>query len=384
DSINHHFLSAQSASLCFMAQSGNYNIMDGKMIFLSGSPELEMHYGIKTGRLSGIINHHIPGYLSRNRLPSPAVNRIDDWEEKLEAIANESIPLDLSLIGGIPPWIQMYFDLLQKKSKKSIAELFPELKLLVHGGVNFKPYQKRLEQSLGRKINMIETYPASEAFIAFQEDYLSEGMLLNTDAGIFYEFIPLEQVFEKNPKRLSLAEVEVNRQYAIVISTNAGLWAYLLGDTIRFVSLNPYRIKVTGRIKHQLSAFGEHVIAEEVETAIKLACSEFDVFMEEFTVAPAMGDAQNLPCHEWVIAVSEKPKNEKAFAAYLDEQMYRQNIYYQDLVKGKVIQPLKVRWVKAKTFHNAMKKMGKLGGQNKAPRLMNDRSFVDLLIKNAQ
>lgn len=379
DSINHHFFSAQAATLNYMVQSGNYSIMDGKMIFLSGSPELQLHHGIKCGRLSGIVNHHIPKYLSKNRLPSERINCIEDWEDKLEAIAEESLKLDLRLIGGIPPWTQMFFDLLHKKTGKKILEIFPNLKLLVHGGVNFSPYRSNLIKSLGKEIDMIETYPASEGFFAFQDNYLEEGLLLNTDAGIFYEFVPLELIEEDNPERLWLADVKENQLYALIVSTNSGLWSYNTGDVVKFVSTQPYKIVVSGRVKHQLSAFGEHVIAEEVEKALSYSCEKLNLNVHEFTVAPYFNeDDKTKPSHEWWVAGS-KPHQEDAFINELDKQMCEQNPYYKDLRVGNVISSPKIRWVDNQHFYKAMKKIGKLGGQNKIPRLMNDRSFIELL-----
>lgn len=381
DSIAHHFFSAQTASLLYMEQTGAYKMMDSRMLFLSGSPILKSESGVPTGRLSGIVNHHIPNYLSKNKLPDYQTNCIKKWEEKLDEIVEQSLTLDLSLIGGIPPWVQMYFDKLIEKSGQSISELFPNLKLLVHGGVNFKPYEKRLIESTGKPIDMVETYPASEGFFAFQDNYKEEGLLLNTKAGIYFEFVPLEQISSKNPDRLTIKDVELKKQYALVISTNAGLWSYIVGDTICFTSLNPFRIKVSGRINHFLSAFGEHVIAQEVENAIVNACKHFNTSIEEFTVAPKMAEENELPYHEWVIASSDNDFNKKRFADFLDSEMCLQNIYYKDLIEGNVLQKLKIRWTNSTAFHRAMDEQGKLGGQNKSPRLMNNRLFIDLLLK---
>lgn len=379
DSIGHHFFTAQAASLLYLYHSGNYDLMDGRMLFLSGSPELEMHKGIPTGRLSGIVNHHIPAYLSRNRLPGEAVNQIEDWEAKLDAIIEEAKNLDLRLLGGIPPWMQMFFDRLKINCEKEVKAIFPNLQLLVHGGVNFEPYKIPLEKSIGKPVDMIETYPASEGFIAFQDDYRKNGLLLNTNAGMFYEFIPAEQVHDASADRMSLQEVELGQNYAIVVSSNAGLWAYLLGDTVRFISLKPFRIKVTGRIKHFISAFGEHVIAEEVENAMQKTAQHFNWAVEEFTVAPKVAEESKNSYHEWFVAVNKIPKNLKEIAAYLDQQMQKQNTYYSDLIEGNIIQPLKINCINISAFHEAMRKSGKLGGQNKIPRLKNDRSFVDLI-----
>jgi hypothetical protein len=234
-------------------------------------------HDIQTGRLSGIVNHHVPAYLTKNRLPSYETNCIDDWETKLDAIVKETIGEDMRLISGIPPWMQMYFDRLMEKSGKKIGELFPHFSVLAHGGVNFEPYKAKLMESIGRRIHTIETFPASEGFFAYQDSQTEEGLLLNTNAGMYFEFVPSNEIFNDHPTRISLSDVKLNVNYALIISSNAGLWAYNIGDTIKFVSLQPHRIVVTGRIKHFISAFGEHVIAEEVEYALLKAAEKFQV-----------------------------------------------------------------------------------------------------------
>src|SRR5689334_17585337 len=244
DSIPNHIDTARNALLCYMAQSGNSLFANGKMIFLSGSPELERIGGIPTGRLSGIVNHHIPKYLRSNQLPSYETNCIEDWETKLDAIVKETIAQNMTLISGIPPWVQMYFDRLQERSGKKIKDLFPQFSVLVHGGVNFEPYRSRLFDSIGKKVDTIETFPASEGFFAFQNTQKEEGLLLNTDSGIFFEFIPAAEIFNQNPSRLSLKDVKVGENYALIINNNAGLWGYNIGDTIKFTSIDPYKIVV--------------------------------------------------------------------------------------------------------------------------------------------
>ncbi len=380
DSISNHINAARNALLCYMHESGNTAFADGKMIFLSGSPELERIGGVPTGRLSGIVNHHIPYYLRRNQLPSFPTNCIDDWEEKLAKIVEETIDKDMTLISGIPPWTQMYFDALLKQSGKSIGELFPNLQLLVHGGVNFEPYKAKLLQSIGRPIATIETYPASEGFIAFQDSQEAEGLLLNTNAGIFYEFVPANEIFTDHPTRLSLAEVQLGVNYAIILNTNAGLFGYKIGDTVKFVSLQPYRIVVTGRTKHFISAFGEHVIGEEVEQALLSTVSAFSTAIVEFTVAPQINVASSeLPYHEWLIEFETVPSNLGQLAEQVDQQMRRLNIYYDDLRTGNILQCLKIKPLQKNGFINYMKSIGKLGGQNKVPRLSNDRKIADQL-----
>jgi hypothetical protein len=350
------------------------------MIFLQGSPELDyLASGIAVGRLSGIVAHHIPQYLQKNRLPKFETNCIEDWETKVNTIAQETIPHDMRLISGIPSWVQMYFEtLLQQTNKKTIREIFPNFSLFVFGGVHYDPYRKKMELLMGGKIDTIETFPASEGFFAYQDDLHRDDLILNTNAGIFYEFVEAAHYFDEQPKRIPLWEVKMNVQYALILSTNAGLWSYSIGDTIKFTSLKPYRIKVTGRIKHYTSAFGEHVIAEEVEQTMQRAMDKFNFSITEFHVAPQVNVTNELPYHEWFIEVNEMLIDPEAVREFMDQCMKEQNIYYRDLIEGKVLQPLKINWVKKNAFQEVMKKNGKLGGQNKVPRLANHREFADL------
>lgn len=377
DSISNHINTARNALLCYIAESGNTRFTGGKMIFLSGSPELSRISDIPTGRLSGIVNHHIPNYLRNNQLPSYETNCIEDWETKLEKIVEETINQDMTLVSGIPPWMQMYFDRLMEKKGKKITELFPNLSVLVHGGVNFEPYKSKLFDSLGKPIPTIETFPASEGFMAFQDSQEAEGLLLNTDSGIYFEFIPAGEIFKENPARLSLKDVKVGENYALIINNNAGLWGYNIGDTVRFVSTTPYRLVVTGRIKHFISAFGEHVIGEEVEYSLMKAAEEENVRITEFTVAPMIG--QDGSYHEWFVEFKNKPAELDRFAKKVDDNLRKKNIYYDDLIAGNILLPLHIRAVKKNGFIDYMKSIGKLGGQNKVPRLSNDRKVADMI-----
>jgi hypothetical protein len=380
DSIPFHISGARDALLNYVHETGNSKFLDGGLIFLSGSPEMEKKNGIFVGRLSGIVNHHVPGYLRTNQKPSYETNCIEDWEEKLDKIIEETSHENMTLISGIPPWVQMYFDRLTEKTGKKVKDIFPEFSLFVYGGVNFEPYRAKLFDSIGKKIDSIETYPASEGFIAFQDSQKEEGLLLLLNSGIFYEFIPAEEYFNENPKRLSIEEVELGVNYAIVLNTNAGLWGYSIGDTVKFVSKNPYRIVVSGRIKHFISAFGEHVIGEEVEKAMKATLSKFpEAEIIEFTVAPQVTPASGLPHHEWFIEFSKAPKDLSAFEKELDAALVKLNVYYDDLITGSILSNLKITSLKKDAFRDYMKSLGKLGGQNKVPRLSNDRKIADEL-----
>lgn len=382
ESMPEHIKAARNALLSYVHETGKSEFVDGKMIFLQGSPVLEIKHGIATGRLSGIVAHHVPGYLQKNRLPSYQTNCIEDWEEKVDAIVNETFNEDMRLISGIPPWCQMYFDKLSSMAGgKKIKDIFPNFKLFVHGGVNYEPYRARMEEVIGAKIDSIETYPASEGFIAFQDSQKEKGLLLMVDAGIFYEFIPSEEYFNESPARINLKDVELDKNYALILNTSAGLWGYSLGDTVKFVSKNPYRIVVSGRIKHYISAFGEHVIGEEVEHALMTVAKQHDVDVTEFTVAPQVSPGEGqLAYHEWFIEFSKEPSDLQGFAKKVDQALQKKNIYYFDLIEGNILQPLIVRSLKKDTFINYMRSQGKLGGQNKVPRLANDRKIADELI----
>jgi len=382
ESIPFHIQSARDAILHYIAETGKADFVNHKMIFLQGSPELDTSGPIPVGRLSGIVAHHVPGYLQRNRLPSLATNIIDDWEIKVDAVCDETLSEKMSLISGIPPWVQMYFEkLIQRSGKKSIQEIFPDFSLFIYGGVNYEPYRHTMESLIGKRIDAIELYPASEGFIAYQDSQKQEGMLLLLNSGIFYEFIPAEEFGKENPTRISLSGVELNQNYVLILNTNAGLWGYNIGDTVRFVSLAPYRIVVTGRIKHFTSAFGEHVIAEEVEKAIAFASEKTGIEVVEFHLAPQIESIHGeLPFHEWAIEFKEQGLDSTEFSAVLNSKMIELNSYYKDLLEGKMLQALKITSIQKDGFQNYMKSKGKLGGQNKLPRLANDRNIIDALV----
>lgn len=380
ESISNHINTARNALLCYIAETGNAAFTNKKMIFLSGSPELERIGDIPTGRLSGIVNHHIPKYLRTNQMPSYETNCIEDWETKLDKIVAETINEDMSVISGIPPWMQMYFDRLAEKSGKKVGELFPNFNVMVQGGVNFEPYKAKLYETIGRKIDCIELFPASEGFFAFQDSQKEQGLLLNTNSGIFFEFIPAQEIFNENPTRLSLKDVQVGENYALIINSNAGLWGYNIGDTVKFVSANPYRLVVSGRTKHFISAFGEHVIGEEVEYSLQKAAEEEGLHIVEFTVAPMIQQGQGKSFHEWFVEFENAPVNLNAFALKVDNNLRQKNIYYDDLITGNILQTLQIRPMQKNGFINYMKSVGKLGGQNKVPRLGNDRNLAEGLL----
>ncbi|MCB9360507.1 MAG: GH3 auxin-responsive promoter family protein [Flavobacteriales bacterium] len=380
-SLNEQIKAAKNAILCYINETKKTDFVNGKMIFLQGSPELDNSLKVPIGRLSGIVAHHVPGYLQKNRLPSYSTNCIDDWETKIDAIIKETVNEKMTLISGIPPWVQMYFDkLIETTGKRDIAQIFPEFSLFIYGGVNFEPYRSKFEATIGKHIDSIETYPASEGFIAFQDTQKEEGLLLNINAGIFFEFIPADEYFNENPTRISLKDVELNKNYALILNTNAGLWGYSIGDTVKFVSLNPYRIVVAGRIKHFTSAFGEHVIGEEVDYALQKATDELKIEVNEYHVAPQVNPPEGgIAYHEWFVEFTHQNIDLQKLAKAIDIILQGKNSYYKDLRVGEMLSVLKITPLQPNAFNAYMKSVGKLGGQNKLPRLANDRKIADEL-----
>ncbi len=380
ESIKYQVEASRNAILTYIHETGNTDFVDGKMIFLQGSPVLQEKNGIKLGRLSGISAHYVPSYLQKNRLPSWETNCIEDWETKVDTIVDETVNENMSVIAGIPSWVQMYFEKLNVRTGKKVGELFKGFNLFIYGGVNYEPYRSKFENLIGRKVDSIELFPASEGFFAYQNSQIEKGMLLLLNSGIFYEFIKADDFFQENAKRITIADVEVGINYVMIISTNAGLWAYNLGDTVQFISVKPYKVIVSGRIKHFISAFGEHVIAKEVEEAMQLAIRKTDAVVNEFSVAPQITPSENeLPYHEWLVEFEKAPSDMKKFITIIDESLQQQNSYYFDLIDGKILQTLKITKIKVGGFKAHMKSLGKLGGQNKIQRLSNDRKLADAI-----
>lgn len=379
DSMPAHIQAARNAILCYIAETGNADFVNGKMIFLQGSPEMQTKNGIGVGRLSGIVAHYVPNYLQKNRLPSWKTNCIADWETKVDKIVEETLPENMTIISGIPSWVQMYFERIRTKTGKKIGEVFPNFQLFIYGGVNFEPYRSKFEHLIGRKVDSIELYPASEGFFAFQDKQSDKGMLLQLNSGIFYEFVKADEFFQENPTRYTIGEVELGINYAMIVSTNAGLWAYNIGDTVKFTSLKPYKLIVSGRLEHFISAFGEHVIGSEVEYAMEQACMKMNVQINEFSVAPQPNPPEGLPYHEWFVEFAEIPENLDEFSIEIDKNLQKKNSYYFDLIQGNILQTLKITNIEPGGFQKYMKSIGKLGGQNKLPRLANDRKIADAM-----
>ncbi len=379
ESMPSHIQAARNAILCYIAETGNAGFVNGKMIFLQGSPEMETKNGIGVGRLSGIVAHYVPNYLQKNRLPSWETNCIDDWETKVDKIVGETLPENMTVISGIPSWVQMYFERIRDKTGKKVGDVFPNFNLFIYGGVNFEPYRAKFQDLIGRKVDSIELYPASEGFFAFQDKQEDKGMLLQLNSGIFYEFVKTDDFFKENPKRHTIGEVQLDTNYVMIVSTNAGLWGYNLGDTVKFTSLKPHKLIVSGRLEHFISAFGEHIIGSEVEQAMEEACKKMNVSINEFTVAPETNPIEGLPYHEWFVEFGEIPENLDKFSTEIDRFLQKKNSYYSDLIEGHILRPLKITKIETGGFQSYMKSIGKLGGQNKLPRLSNNRKIANVL-----
>ena len=376
-----HIRAAREAVLNYIYETGKTNSVNGKHIFIQGSPVLKDKKGVALGRLSGIVAHYIPNYLQKNRMPSWRTNCIEDWETKIDAIVEETYKENMTIIGGIPSWVQMYFERLIRKTNKNIENLFPNFSLFIYGGVNFEPYRNIFKNLIGHIPDTIEFYPASEGFFAYQNKQKDSGLLLLLDHGIYYEFIVADTFFDKKQKIHSLTEVNMGINYVMLISSNSGLWRYNIGDTIKFTSIDPYKIIVTGRIKHFISAFGEHVIVSEVEQSLKEAIDQenSNIRVKEFTVAPEISPEIGLPYHEWFIEFDNPPIDIIGFSEKINRALQNKNIYYNDLIEGKILRSLVIREVKKNGFNNYMKSIGKLGGQNKIPRLSDNRKIANIL-----
>ncbi|MEL6842590.1 MAG: GH3 auxin-responsive promoter family protein, partial [Bacteroidota bacterium] len=318
-------------------------------------------------------------YLLKNRVPSYEANIIEDWESKVSTIVGEIHDQDLRLISGIPPWVQMLFEQLEAQTGKQPLEAWPNLQLFVQGGVDFQPYERIFERYFEGKVANSEVFPASEGFFAIQDRQVDNGLLLMPNYGIFFEFIPLSEYGKADARRLSLGEVEVGEQYALILSSNAGLWAYDIGDTVKFTSVDPWRLRVSGRVKHFISAFGEHVISEEVNQAMIEACEATGAKIQEFTVAPMIRELKGESAHEWLIEFDKEPDDLDRFQQVLDLSVQRQNAYYADLREGNILRLAELVPLRLGASREYMKSIGKLGGQNKFPRLSNDRKIADAL-----
>lgn len=382
ESMPTHVGTAKLATLVYIYRYKKPELLWGKILFLQGSPILEETGGIPSGRLSGIVAHYVPKLLQLNKVPTKKTNSISNWENKTQKIAKEIYEKDLRIIGGIPPWIIGFFEKLQEieGSKKNICDIFPNLGLYIYGGLNYKPYEQRILNLIGKKIDTLELFPASEGFYAFQDIQGDGSMLLQLNSGIFYEFIELKLFNTEKQKRLTIAQVKKDVDYVLIISTNAGLWAYNTGDVVRFKSLKPYKLIVSGRVKHYISAFGEHVIAEEIDNSIIHISEKYKIEISEFTVGPKISSEKN-GCYIWAIQAEIEPAILEKVARDLDFKLSEQNQYYKDLLEGDIISPCKIILLKKGIFKKYLEKKGKYGGQNKVVRLSNDLKIIEEITK---
>lgn len=365
-------------------------IFDGKSIAMGGSHQVievsnESYY--YEGDLSAIIIQNLPLWVELLRTPALSIALMNEWENKIEKMARATIPHNVTNISGVPSWTLLLFKrILKITGRDSILEVWPNFELFIHGGVNFKPYREQFRKILSSDhVNYLETYNASEGFIGIQDRSDTDDMLLMLDYGIFYEFIPVDKIGEDHPQTLSLDEVKKDVNYAMVMSTNAGLWRYIIGDTVQFTTLYPFRIKITGRIKNFINAFGEELIVDNAEKALTIACERCNATVTEFTAAPVYFEGEKKGGHEWLIEFEKKPEDIEFFTNTLDTALKSLNSDYEakryhDLILSDPI----INMVPENTFYNWMKSKGKLGGQNKVPRLSNDRMYVDEILTMIQ
>lgn len=371
------------AMYCF--NNHNSQIYAGKTLMMGGSSDLSaMNSDSVTGDLSAIIIQNLPIWVNIKRTPNKDIALMDNWEEKIEKMAQATIKQDVSVVTGVPSWTLVLFKkILEITGASSIKDVWPNLELFMHGGVSFKPYRPQFEALVNHSgLNFYETYNASEGFFGLQDRNNSEEMLLMLDYGIFYEFLPMSELASESRSTLLLSEVELGVSYALIITTNAGLWRYLIGDTIVFTSVEPYRIKVVGRTKLFINAFGEEVIIDNAEEAVRRACVATNAIVNDYTVAPVYMTKKGTGAHEWVIEFEHQPKNLNMFLKLLDSALMELNSDYEakrsaDLSLGRPI----VKVVPKGTFYSWLKSKGKLGGQHKVPRLCNDRVLMDELNK---
>ncbi len=379
-----HFKGGKDLLTLYEDRFSSIDLFSGKTLLLGGSHGLgEFSEVAKQGDLSAIIIENLPLWVNRRQCPEKETALLSEWEEKLHKIAHESIQEDIRSISGVPSWMVVVLrSVLEITGKQTIIEVWPNLELLMHGGVSVEPYREELISLIGKPINFQETYNASEGFFAIQDDPERRDMLLMLDYGIFYEFIPLDELEKENPNTITLEEVELNTVYALVISTNSGLFRYQIGDTVEFTSLNPYRIKIVGRTKHFINAFGEELMVANAEQAIANCCKLFNVELFDYTAGPKFLEEGSCGYHQWIIEFKSMPKDLQEFEQQLDLELQQLNSDYQaKRYNDFILRSLKIKAVPSKTFYNWLKSQNKLGGQNKVPRLSNSSKYIDELVK---
>jgi hypothetical protein len=379
---DNHYRASKDVLSFYYASHPESDLLTGKSLVIGGSHQInqlneEVHYG----DLSAVVMQNSPFWTNWIRTPELSIILMDEWESKIEKLAQSTINENVTSMAGVPTWLIVLLKrILQITGKKNIKEVWPSLELYMHGGVSFVPYKKQFQELIGAPINYLEMYNASEGFFAGQDDIEKEGMLLMCEHGIFYEFMPMEEYEKDNPRTIQLNEVEAGKNYALVITTNGGLWRYLIGDTIQFTSLHPYRIKVTGRLKHYINAFGEELIIDNTDKAIAIACKKTDAISKDYTAAPVYFSEESNGAHEWLIEFEKEPADLHQFAFELDAALKNINSDYEaKRYKDIALRMPIIEKLPHNTFASWLNSKGKLGGQHKVPRLSNERNFIEQL-----
>jgi len=381
-----HYKAAKDVLTLYYSCHPDSDLLTGKGLVIGGSHNIhQVNEDVQYGDLSAVLLQNTPFWGSWIKTPELSIALMDEWEEKIEKLALSTIKENVTSISGVPTWTMVLFKrILEITGKKNISEVWPSLELYIHGGVSFKPYREPFNRLIGKKINYLEMYNASEGFIAAQENPDDEGMLLFVDHGIFMEFMPVSEYGNKDPRTIGLRKVELGKNYAPVISTNGGLWRYLLGDTIRFTSLDPYKIIVSGRVRHYINAFGEELIVDNTDRAISMACEQTNAIVNDYTAAPIYFSDNNNGAHEWLIEFEKDPDNIESFTKELDKALQSLNSDYEaKRHKNIALRMPVVRVLKKGSFNNWLKSRGKLGGQHKVPRLSNERIFIEEILQYA-
>ena len=381
-----HFKAAKDVLTLYYNFNPDSDLLTGKGLVIGGSHTIhQVNEEVHFGDLSAVLLQNTPFWGSWIKTPELSIALMDEWEDKIEKLALSTIKENVTSISGVPTWTLVLFKkILEKTGKSCIADVWPSLELYMHGGVSFKPYREQFNRLVGKKIHYLEMYNASEGFFAAQESPEDEGLLLFVDHGIFMEFMPVEEYGKKHPHTIGLRKVELGKNYALVISTNGGLWRYLLGDTIRFTSLRPYKVVVSGRLKHFINAFGEEVIVDNTDLAISVASEKCDAIVNDYTAAPVYFSDNSNGAHEWLIEFEMEPADIHQFTVELDSALQRANSDYEAKRYKDIALSLPVlRILKKGSFNNWLKSRGKLGGQHKVPRLCNERMYIDEILKFA-
>ena len=378
-----HFQGAKDVLSLYYIANPESDLLTGKGLVIGGSHQLSVvNDNIQFGDLSAVLLQNTPYWGQWLRTPELSIALLDEWEEKIEKLAKSTIKENVTSLSGVPTWTLVLLKrILEITGKEKIADVWPNLELYIHGGVSFVPYKQQFEKVIGKPINYVEIYNASEGFFAAQDDVSQDGMLLFLNHGIFYEFMPVEEYGKSNPRTIGLSKVEIGKHYAPVITTNGGLWRYLIGDTIVFTNLSPYRIKVSGRLKHYINAFGEELMIDNADNAIAIACQKTNSVVNDYTAAPKYFDASSNGAHEWLVEFEKQPNNINEFAYELDCALKTLNSDYEaKRHKDIALQMPIIKALPKGLFLQWLSKKDKVGGQHKVPRLSNTRVYVDEIL----